>query len=231
MKYGSLLRSIVCGPIGANVRGGPAPLATRTLTPRRRLSSRLPFERHFFVRCARPTTTTETICSSSSSSSSSSSLSLERFPIERTTRIREEICAPLSRRETREDEHSAHTTPLTTMHHASNQTDVIIVAPKRLYIYIYVCVCVCVCVYIYRSLLDHKKVLACPPNKRKGAKKRSKLSFSLSLNETLNINPTLFFFVLLFSRPSFFFFKKKRYKTMMMMIPTLLTPTLTTRRR
>ena len=55
--------------------------------------------------------------------------------------------------------------------------------------------------YIYRSLLDHKKVLACPPQQKKGAKKGRFLS--LSLNETLNINPTLFF-VLLFSRPSLF---------------------------
>ena len=121
-------------------------------------------------------------------------------------RIREEIRAPLS---TPRDERRRTLRAHTTAYHApraSNQTDVIIVAPKRLYIYIYMYV------YIYRSLLDTQKSFGVSSPTKKGAKKKVALFLSLSFsvsNETLNINPKLFVFCVVLSTLFFSPYKKK----------------------
>ena len=70
------------------------------------------------------------------------------------------------------------------------------------------CVCVCVCIYIAPSSTT-KKFWRVLPNKEKGAKKRSSF-LSLSLNETLNINPTLFFCFALLSTLFFLYYKNTR---------------------
>ena len=103
-------------------------------------------------------------------------LSLERFPIELDNeRIREEIRAPLS---TPRDERRRTLRAHTTAYHApraSNQTDVIIVAPKRLYIYIYIYVCI----YISLPPRHAKKFWRVLPNKKRSKKKGRSLSLSL----------------------------------------------------
>ena len=121
---------------------------------------------------------------------------------------RRNLCAAFETRDERRRTLRAHNTAYHDAPRASNQTDVIIVAPKRLYIYIYICVCVCVCIYIAPSSTT-KKFWRVLPNKEKGAKKRSSF-LSLSLNETLNINPTLFFCFALLSTLFFLYYKNTR---------------------
>ena len=88
---------------------------------------------------------------------------------------RRNLCAAFETRDERRRTLRAHNTAYHAPR-ASNQTDVIIVAPKRLYIYIYICVCV----YVYISLPPRpQKSFGVSSPTKKRSKKRS-LSFSLS---------------------------------------------------